>query len=613
MSCRKSNNQIIIDADNTNSTLNIGQKTSKYSHTGDYSILLTKESKYGFTSKDIKVKGGDRIYGKMYGYNSCNTFNLFAHGKWGHYYASSNIRDCDEQTWSELNLLVRVPDSIINSTIQFYVYYYGNDSAYVDHLVIEKKSKPFFTDSIPEFIGLSLTSELIRELNVNGIFPTSSEFISLIDHEACKKVFEYYDVETKYYIEYFRKNKNLISKVKEYTNNQSIKPKTPKPIQEHNTISGYTDDIVYEKGSLVNVNILNYSETYKAVVFKLGKNYSEIKIKDVGKFSSQSFQIDTKALEAGIYGVKVTDSRDSFNIPLIINEKVDADIILLAPIATWHAYNDFGGKSLYRNRIDSKPVYYVSGNRPLISLNFDSTFLGHDYYVFNNIFEFFSSHGKVTVYPDYYLEKHPELFANCKTIVLAQHCEYFSPKMYTNLIEFSQNKNIISMGGNQVYWKILFKDDFSTIECRKDGTYFDSDLISGGLWRTNLTSEASILGVAYTNTGYATYLPYKVTNANHWLYSGIDNITNETQFGSKGIDQRGISGDETDKRDISSPKNTVVIAKGINPNNGGGEMVIIEKDSVATLSTGSIASGAGLNKDTIFAKIISNFLSKYHH
>ena len=98
-------------------------------------------------------------------------------------------------------------------------------------------------------------------------------------------------------------------------------------------------------------------------------------------------------------------------------------------------------------------------------------------------------------------------------------------------------------------------------------------------------------------------------NANHWLFQSCS-LKNGDEFGKYGIDGRGLSGDEMDKINNNSPKNAVLLAKGTNPNDGGGDIIIIENKNNAVLSFGSIACGSGLNKDVVFTQIIKNFIGK---
>jgi len=135
-------------------------------------------------------------------------------------------------------------------------------------------------------------------------------------------------------------------------------------------------------------------------------------------------------------------------------------------------------------------------------------------------------------------------------------------------------------------------------------------LVPGGLWRNSISSEAKILGVAYTHNGYGTYAPYKVVNDKHWLYKNT-NVENGVLFGKKGLDGRALSGDEMDKVFLGSSDKLEIIARGENPDNGGGEFVFIDRGKVATLSCGSIACGSGIGVDSTFTAIIENFMNRY--
>jgi hypothetical protein len=74
----------------------------------------------------------------------------------------------------------------------------------------------------------------------------------------------------------------------------------------------------------------------------------------------------------------------------------------------------------------------------------------------------------------------------------------------------------------------------------------------------------------------------------------------------------GASGHETDKRSGSSPPNTVLLAKGTNPDEGGSEMIYYCTDSRGEVfSTGSISYIATLLVDEPVSRITKNVLSRF--
>ena len=78
-------------------------------------------------------------------------------------------------------------------------------------------------------------------------------------------------------------------------------------------------------------------------------------------------------------------------------------------------------------------------------------------------------------------------------LYLLNIAEYFSTKCL-NFIQIFNNKNIISLGGNQAYYKIQVSNNFQTIECRKDGTSLDNTLIPWRKLAYTISSEAKYWG-----------------------------------------------------------------------------------------------------------------------
>src|SRR5262249_6516000 len=105
-------------------------------------------------------------------------------------------------------------------------------------------------------------------------------------------------------------------------------------------------------------------------------------------------------------------------------------------------------------------------------------------------------------------------------------------------------------------------------------------------------SEANLLGVVFTPAGAMTGAPYRVIEPDHWAFAGTGLRKGEA-FGEKCLHQRcpgGASGHETDKVSPSSPKNVIRLAKGLNPDDGGAEMVMFDTPSGGMVfSAGSIA------------------------
>jgi hypothetical protein len=86
-------------------------------------------------------------------------------------------------------------------------------------------------------------------------------------------------------------------------------------------------------------------------------------------------------------------------------------------------------------------------------------------------------------------------------------------------------------------------------------------------------------------------------------------------FGTRSLHVRcpgGASGHETDKVSASSPAGVRRLAKGLNPDDGGAEMVCFEVPSGgAVFSTGSICYVASLLVDWAVSRVTANVLRPF--
>ena len=74
----------------------------------------------------------------------------------------------------------------------------------------------------------------------------------------------------------------------------------------------------------------------------------------------------------------------------------------------------------------------------------------------------------------------------------------------------------------------------------------------------------------------------------------------------------GASGHETDKRSPSSPANTHLIARGMNPDRGGAEIVHFDTDSGGEVfSVGSITWSASVLVDDVVSAMTANVLRRF--
>ena len=115
-------------------------------------------------------------------------------------------------------------------------------------------------------------------------------------------------------------------------------------------------------------------------------------------------------------------------------------------------------------------------------------------------------------------------------------------------------------------------------------------------------------------TGAMTGAPYRVVEADHWVFDGTG-LSKGDIFGEKSQHMRchgGASGHETDKVSEYSPKNVHLLAKGLNVDDGGAEMIIHEPEGGgAVFSAASINWLSSLLVDEHVSRITANVVKRY--
>ena len=108
--------------------------------------------------------------------------------------------------------------------------------------------------------------------------------------------------------------------------------------------------------------------------------------------------------------------------------------------------------------------------------------------------------------------------------------------------------------------------------------------------------------------------PYRVVDANHWAFERTG-LQNGDLFGQKSLHMRcpgGASGHETDKISPSSPKHTRLLAKGLNPDDGGAHLVQFDTPhGGGVFSVGSISWVSSLPVDEHVAQITENAIRRF--
>ena len=166
----------------------------------------------------------------------------------------------------------------------------------------------------------------------------------------------------------------------------------------------------------------------------------------------------------------MTDQKEAHEkpIPFIIKAAPEkkSTILVKASFNTWQAYNDWGGKSLYKNiaQPDKRKAYLeraykVSFDRPL-HLTSNGPF-SREY----NMIRFLEKNGyDISYITDYDIDQSPEALKQYKLLISLSHDEYWS-KQTRDAFESARDSgvNLAFMGANYIFVQARFENNGRTL------------------------------------------------------------------------------------------------------------------------------------------------------
>lgn len=243
---------------------------------------------------------------------------------------------------------------------------------------------------------------------------------------------------------------------------------------------------------------------------------------------------------SGIYVAKLRLKTHVANVPdynyIVFTVRTDAriaDIVYQQPVATYQAYNVYGGSSLYSCYVSTctqgRPAYKESYDRPYGVNGLSSLYSWEQPFIF-----WLEQQGYDVVYTtDLDTHTSGRRLLQSKIFLTAGHGEYWSRPMY-DAAENARDAGVSLMflGGNTLYWHARFEQSpLSRAANRVIVVYRNSQAdpatdpsLKTVNWRNLGRPEQSLLGLQWGNGKYylgsQDAMPWIVTNSTHWAYAG---------------------------------------------------------------------------------------------
>jgi hypothetical protein len=199
------------------------------------------------------------------------------------------------------------------------------------------------------------------------------------------------------------------------------------------------------------------------------QTFSATGLIDCGNWSvSASWTVPSTAV-SGVYIAHLVrdDSKDpggdSQIMFVVRNDSSHSDIVVATSDATWEAYNDYGGNSLYTcsvacpsgNPLAYKAAYAVSYNRPFDGAEQTDGGASDPYYAEYQMIYWLEENGyDVSYVSDSDLDRNPSLLLNHKIFLSNGHDEYWSANERAGVENaIAHGVNAAFFSGNEVFWK----------------------------------------------------------------------------------------------------------------------------------------------------------------
>jgi hypothetical protein len=239
----------------------------------------------------------------------------------------------------------------------------------------------------------------------------------------------------------------------------------------------------------------------------------------------RSALVHTEGWEPGVYVFKLRTKRWEAHVPYVVRSpSVAGRVVMVSPVTTWQAYNDWGGHSLYTGPDGDRRSWAVSFDRPYPSPGSGELMFG----VVPVVVAAERARLPLAYLTNLDLHAEPQPLRGARAYVSMGHDEYWTPRM-RRVVERARDDgvNLAFFGANTMYWKIRVTGRRHHKGRVVVGYRTDAHLDPAGprrrtgLFRAGAESEAgehSLTGLQYEC--FPVDAPYRVVSPGWWGFAG---------------------------------------------------------------------------------------------
>ncbi|GAA1368882.1 N,N-dimethylformamidase beta subunit family domain-containing protein [Streptomyces beijiangensis] len=363
-------------------------------------------------------------------------------------------------------------------------------------------------------------------------------------------------------------------------------------------IEGYADRVSVARGEPFRLHVHTTAKTFRAEAFRMGWYGGALARKvwesapavkgqrqrpasvhpatyTVSTRWDADAEVPTKDWPEGSYLIRLTaESGGQRYVPITVRSaSTHGRVVLVNAVATWQAYNTWGGHSLYNGPggkgDDATRSRAVSCDRPY-HRDGDGLFLTYEQPVVALAERMGLSPAYVT---NMDIERDPKILAGATAVISLGHDEYWTQPMRDRITAArDQGTNLAFLGANACFRRTRLEPTalgaHRLVVCYKNDWPQDPGRPEGGYPTTNFREpphaqpENSLTGTLYESN--PTTADYVVTSPGHWLFAGTGVRQDEKFPGLVGTEYDRANGSETTPRPIEVISHSPLTCRGIN-------------------------------------------------